>query len=116
MKVPAKKLILSLLILSILACHGCIFPATLILVKATTGSIDPSFIKVGVTTKEQVVLRCGYPFAAVSDDERVLTYSWDTVKYTRGDVALFESDAKSYPTYLKIYFDENNIVKNYMLE
>ena len=42
------------------------------------GTIDPSFITVGATTKEQVVLRCGYPSATVSDDEKVFTYSWDT--------------------------------------
>ena len=92
------------------------FPLNLIFSTSTTGTIDPSFIKVGVTTKEDVVLRCGYPFSAVSNDERVFTYSWTTSKYTRLNSRTLVDSIESHTTYLKIYFDENDIVKNYTLE
>jgi|GEM_PF-4753767 hypothetical protein len=102
-----KKLILCVLILCTLGCHGC-GPAYLRFRTIISGSIDPSFITVGTTTKKQVVLRCGYPSAAVSDDERVFTYSWDTFRDF--------SSPEWHITYLKIFFDENDIVKNYTLD
>ncbi len=104
-----KKLILCVLILSSLGCHGCIDPIQIVRLRTIiSGSIDPSFITVGTTTKEQVVLRCGYPSAAVSDDERVFTYSWGTFRDF--------SSPEWHITYLKIFFDENDIVKNYTLD
>jgi len=116
MKVPMKKLILFLLIVSILTCHGCIYPNPIYSGSVRTGFIDTSFITVGVTTKEQVVLRCGYPFSAVSDDERVFTYSWAIYEYNNyGDLQVGDR-VKSYTTYLKIHFDENDIVKNFTLD
>ena len=103
-----KKLILCVLILCTLGCHGCWPYLNLRFRTIISGSIDPSFITVGTTTKEQVVLRCGYPSAAVSDDERVFTYSWDTFRDF--------SSPEWHITYLKIFFDENDIVKNYTLD
>jgi hypothetical protein len=115
-----KKLILCVLILCTLGCHGCIPELVFTSTEFRTiisGSIDPSFITVGATTKEQVVLRCGYPSAAVSDDERVFTYSWDTFKALFVQNIFFDSSSPEWhTTYLKIFFDENDIVKNYTLD
>jgi outer membrane protein assembly factor BamE (lipoprotein component of BamABCDE complex) len=115
MKEPMKKLVLCVLILSTFVCYGCeLYIYTF--QTNRTGTIDPSFIKVGVTTKEDVVLRCGYPSSAVSNDERVYTYSWTTSKYTRLESRTLVDSIESYTTYLQIYFDENNFVKNYTLD
>jgi len=115
MKKPMKKLVLCVLILSTVVCHGCpVYIYTFQTVRA--GTIDPSFIKVGVTTKEDVVLRCGYPSSAVSNDERVYTYSWNTSKYTRLESRTLVDSIESHTTYLKVYFDNNDIVKNYTLD
>ena len=107
-----KKHILCVLIFSILVCHGCIYiPA--IYTKSGT-PIDPSFITVGVTTKEDVVQRCGNP-SVTSDDEKIFTYRWNTA----GGVFVglyMPVVALEYATSLNIYFDENDIVKDYNLE
>ena len=110
-----KKLSLYVLILSTVVCYGCEL-SYLTFQTSRTGTIDPSFIKVGVTTKEDVVLRCGYPSSAVSNDERVFTYSWTTSKYTRLNSRTLVDSIESHTTYLKIYFDEKDIVKNYTLD
>lgn len=115
-----KKLILCLPILSILVCHcsGVIIRN----IEMTTGSIDPSFIRLGSTTKEDVVLRCGYPSTAVSGDEKVFTYSWRTTTTRKVTPIIFDISSDMPPTLhtyitdLQIHFDENDIVKNYTLD
>jgi hypothetical protein len=109
-----KRLIFCVLILSTIACHGCVaVPLDFRYSAVGRGYIDPSFITVGVTTKEDVVLRCGYPSATVSDDEKVFTYSWDTSIVQSYP---FSDSPRSYTTYLNIHFDENDIVKSYTFE
>jgi hypothetical protein len=111
-----KKLVLSVLILIALVSHGCLF-IPVIYTKSGPGSIDPSFITIGVTTKEDIILRCGKPWA-VNDDEKVISYQWWTVAgvviagyYRAGGAGHIESSS-----YLRIDFDENDIVKSYDVE
>ena len=110
-----KKLILCVLILIIFVCHGCYLP--IIYTESPTGSIDTSFITVGVTTKEDVVLRLGGP-KSVRDEsghsERIFIYGWST---SRGVILGYGvSSTIGSTTYVKISFDENDIVKDYGVE
>lgn len=108
-----KKLILCVFILITLACHGCIYiPA--IYTKSPTGSIDPSFITIGMTTKEDVILKCGDPSWVDTEGEKVIGYRWTTLLGVvmaggrSGGAGTIESSA-----FLVIDFDEDDVVKNY---
>ena len=138
-----RKVILCVLILITLACHGCIYiPA--IYTKSGAGSIDPSFITIGVTTKEDVILRCGNPWrvlgvpgdrkvityqeyltyrevqdSVVLDDEKMITYRWDTAEgmlfVSLGGRSGGAGSIES-TSVLRIEFDENDFVKSYNLD
>jgi hypothetical protein len=120
--VSMKKLILCVLILITLVGHGCIY-IPIIYTKSPTGSVDPSFITIGVTTKEDVILKCGNPFGVrdgvVLDDEKMITYRWDTAEGMlfvslggrSGGAGSIESTSV-----LRIEFDENDFVKSYKLD
>jgi outer membrane protein assembly factor BamE (lipoprotein component of BamABCDE complex) len=118
MRVPMKILILCVLILSILGCYGCLAPTTIFIETIRKGSVDPSFIKVGVTTKEDVVLAFGNPFT-VDNNERRLTYLSGFRKSAVIVVVLFvpiPADFKKESDLLHIYLDENDIVMSYTFE
>jgi len=114
---PMKKLSLYVLILSTLACHGCGELPPINYSTSPAGNVDSSFIKVGVTTKEDVVLALGYPFR-VDPSERHLTYLSSFHKGVVIELAFFipiPVGTKNTMEYLHIHFDENDIVKNYYL-
>jgi outer membrane protein assembly factor BamE (lipoprotein component of BamABCDE complex) len=110
-----KKLSLYVLILSTLVCHGC---GTLPPINYSTSpaeNIDSSFLKVGVTTKEDVVLAFGYPYK-VGPDERWLIYVSGFRKGVVVELALFipiPVGTKGTLEFLHIHFDENDIVSDY---
>jgi hypothetical protein len=114
-RVSMKKLVLCVLILIILICSGCYLP--IIYTKSPTGSIDPSFITVGVTTKEDVILKCGNPDSAW-DEKIMISYRWETFAGTWIVVVPYGGNAGAVDrtSYLEIYFDENDIVKSYNLD
>jgi hypothetical protein len=109
-----RKFVLCILIFITLVCHGCLY-LPIIYTKSPTGSVDPSFITIGVTTKEDVILKCGNPDSAW-DEKIVISYRWETFAGILiiglrggGDVALDRT------SYLDIFFDEHDVVKNYNL-
>ena len=104
-----KRLVLYVLILSTLVCYyGCIY-IPVIYTTSETGSIDPSFITSGVTTKEEVILRCGAPNEVRGSKEEVITYQWSTFRGVI--VAWLIPRPWEGTTFLTIEFDENDIVK-----
>ena len=112
---PMKKLSLYVLILSTLACHGCGELPPINYSTSPLIHVDISFIKVGVTTKEDVVLTLGNPYR-VGPDERQLTY-WSSIRegFVLGVVLYIPIPlgTKHTSEFLRIYFDENDIVKSY---
>lgn len=97
-------------------CSGCLY-LPIIYTKSPTGSIDPSFIKIGLTTKEDVILRCGNPSWIALTDEKQISYKWTTslgvviagAYYTGGAGALEATES------LVIDFDDNDVVKSYKI-
>jgi len=117
-----KKPILFVLILIISVCSGCLY-LPIIYTKSGAGSVDPSFIIIGLTTKEDVILRCGAPWkvqdSVVLDDEKMISYRWDTF----GGIWIFSAGygsgamgAVDRTTHLVIDFDENDVVKSYDID
>jgi hypothetical protein len=112
-----KRLALCVVVLIILACHGCLYNVPFY--TKEIGSIDPSLITVGVTTKEDVILNFGAPWI-IQEERGFVTYNWEVianafsftillpVPIPRGDIRYLKS--------LDIYFDENDIVKKYTLD
>jgi hypothetical protein len=131
-----RKFVLCILIFITLVCHGCLY-LPIIYTKSPTGSVDPSFITIGVTTKEDVILRCGAPWtvlgvpgdrkevtyqevqdSVVLGDEKMITYRWETFAGTWIIVGPYTGavGAVDRNTNLVIYFDENDIVKSYDMD
>jgi hypothetical protein len=64
-----------------------------------------------VTTKEEVILRCGAPNEVRGSKEEVITYQWSTFRGVI--VAWLIPRPWEGTTFLTIEFDENDIVKGY---
>jgi len=104
--------------LGILACHGCGTLPPITYSTSPAENVDASFIKVGVTTKEDVILAFGNPFT-VDNNERRLTYLSGFRKSAVIVVVLFvpiPADFKKESDLLHIYLDENDIVMSYTFE
>ena len=117
MIVPMKILFLCVIMLSTLGCYGC-YESSHFIYSTTPTPFDSSLIKVGVTTKEDVVLAFGNPFT-VDNNERRLTYLSGFRKSAVIVVVLFvpiPADFKKESDLLHIYLDENDIVMSYTFE
>ena len=98
-------------------CYGC-YESSHVIYSTTPTPFDSSLIKVGVTTKEDVVLAFGNPFT-VDNNERRLTYLSGFRKSAVIVVVLFvpiPADFKKESDLLHIYLDENDIVMSYTFE
>jgi outer membrane protein assembly factor BamE (lipoprotein component of BamABCDE complex) len=103
--------------LSTLVCYGC-YESPSIIYSTTPTPFDISFIKVGVTTKEDVILSFGNPFT-VDNNERRLSYLWGFRKSAVIVVGFFvpiPTGFKKESDLLHIYLDENDIVMSYTFE
>jgi outer membrane protein assembly factor BamE (lipoprotein component of BamABCDE complex) len=102
----------SILILSLL-CHSCCAVPTIPTTDTLRGPIDDetlSFIQVGKTTKEDVLLKLGNP-STCSEDEKSFKYCWVIVHgiwFLLGGGGII---GKTH--WLSVQFDENGIVEKY---
>jgi outer membrane protein assembly factor BamE (lipoprotein component of BamABCDE complex) len=99
-----KELFISVVMGVLLLCQGCV---PLHLVEGAPDEKTLSSIKVGSTSKEDIIMMLGEP-ARVMEKEKFFQYWWIDV---RGFIGGYFGGFLGYINSLHIYFDENNVVK-----